>query len=235
MSDSVFWQEDDNQQYRVPDDIQDMAFRVSGKRLPIDHIWALSQALQQALPWLKDEPAAGIHEIHVAASGNGWMRPEPGTDQWLYLSRRTRMTVRLPKSRLEAARALIGRCIEIDGEPLEIGEASIKPLSDQTTIFARYVVVGEGERSEHEFLQRIADQLRAEFGIKIRKMLCGKESRFALPEGELLTRNVMLSDLEKPEAVALQQRGIGPHRLLGCGLFIPHKGIDPVSSPALEE
>jgi hypothetical protein len=28
--------------------------------------------------------------------------------------------------------------------------------------------------------------------------------------------------------VKVQQLGLGPHRKLGCGLFIPHKGIAPV-------
>lgn len=231
----MFWQDDDNQDYCVPDDIQDVAFRVSGKRLPIDHMWALSEAIQTVLPWLKDEPEAGIHEIHVAASGNGWMRPEQGTDEWLYLSRRTRMNIRLPKGRLGDVQALTGRTLSIAGENLTVDDSTVKPLSDHTTIFSRYVAVEAGERDENDFLKRIAHQLRSDFGIKIRKMLCGKEVRFATPDGELVTRNIMLSDLEKPESVELQQRGLGPHRLMGCGLFIPHKGIDPVSSPAQDD
>ena len=30
------------------------------------------------------------------------------------------------------------------------------------------------------------------------------------------------------EPVRLQQHGLGPHRAMGCGIFIPHKGIDAV-------
>ena len=38
----------------------------------------------------------------------------------------------------------------------------------------------------------------------------------------------MLADLDVEEAVILQQRGIGRHKKMGCGLFIPHKGIKAV-------
>ncbi|NCA73146.1 MAG: type I-MYXAN CRISPR-associated protein Cas6/Cmx6, partial [Sphingobacteriia bacterium] len=37
--------------------------------------------------------------------------------------------------------------------------------------------------------------------------------------------------LTREESIRLQREGLGPHRGLGCGLFIPHKGIDPVKSP----
>ena len=38
----------------------------------------------------------------------------------------------------------------------------------------------------------------------------------------------MVADLDVEEAVVLQQRGIGVHQKIGCGLFIPHKGIKAV-------
>jgi len=38
----------------------------------------------------------------------------------------------------------------------------------------------------------------------------------------------MIADLEVEESLRLQQKGLGPYRYLGCGLFIPHKGIDDI-------
>jgi hypothetical protein len=38
----------------------------------------------------------------------------------------------------------------------------------------------------------------------------------------------MLADLSAEESVRIQQEGIGPLRHMGCGIFIPHKGIDAV-------
>ena len=71
------------------------------------------------------------------------------------------------------------------------------------------------------------EQLR-DLGIKVRKLLCGRSHSIRSPDGDLHTRSVMLADLEVEEAMILQQRGIGKHKMMGCGLFIPHKGIRAV-------
>ena len=36
---------------------------------------------------------------------------------------------------------------------------------------------------------------------------------------------LMLAGLAPEESLALQWHGLGEERMLGCGLFIPHKGI----------
>jgi hypothetical protein len=38
----------------------------------------------------------------------------------------------------------------------------------------------------------------------------------------------MVADLEPEQSVLLQEKGLGTHRKMGCGLFLPHKGIKPV-------
>ncbi len=74
----MFWQdqEDKKQKFVVPDNVVDLSFKVQCKQLPLDHAHALSQTIQQALPWFAEEPQAGIHLIHGAESGNGWIRPQ---------------------------------------------------------------------------------------------------------------------------------------------------------------
>jgi hypothetical protein len=39
---------------------------------------------------------------------------------------------------------------------------------------------------------------------------------------------MMIAGLGAEESVRMQEQGIGPYRHMGCGLFIPHKGIDAV-------
>ena len=73
----------------------------------------------------------------------------------------------------------------------------------------------------------VAEQIRA-LDIRVRKLLCGRAHAIQHPEGDIFTRSVMLADLEAEEAIALQQHGIGRHRKMGCGLFMPHKGIKAV-------
>jgi hypothetical protein len=38
----------------------------------------------------------------------------------------------------------------------------------------------------------------------------------------------MIADLKPGESLSIQQFGLGEERKLGCGLFLPHRGIDAV-------
>jgi len=61
--------------------------------------------------------------------------------------------------------------------------------------------------------------------IRIKKALCGKTTEIATPNGPLYTRSIMLADLTPGQSLRLQEQGLGEHRHLGCGLFLPMKGI----------
>jgi CRISPR-associated protein Cas6 len=227
----MFWEEekDETTPYRVPDDVVDLVYHISCRCLPLDHAHSFSQAVREHLSWMDEEEQAGIHLIHGAESGNGWMRPDDTENQLLHLSRRSRMTLRVPRHRIDDAQELSGQTLDIEGYSLEVGESKVKLFSTLPTQFARYVVVPEGISHEDEeaFMAYAAGQLR-ELGIRVRKLLCGLAHAIRHPGRDLYTRSVMLADLEAEEAVLLQQRGIGQHKKIGCGLFIPHKGIKAV-------
>lgn len=225
---NMFWTEEreEDKAFKVPDDIVDLSFALQCKCLPLDHAYALSQSLQRVLPWLAEEDAAGVHLIHVAESGNGWYRPQSG-DALLHLSRRTRMMLRVPKHRIEDARRLEGQRLDIGGHALEVGESIVKQLSALSTLFARHVVMADAAMSEAEFLEYVVSELRS-LEIPVRKILCGRAHDLNTPSGPIHTQSVMVADLEPEAAVRLQQQGIGPARKMGCGLFLPHKGIKPV-------
>ncbi|MDH4133708.1 MAG: hypothetical protein OEV31_02870, partial [Gammaproteobacteria bacterium] len=147
----MFWQESKpDEHFVVPDDVVDISYRITCRTLPVDHAWALSHAVCSALPWIPDEAGAGVHTIHVADSGNGWMRPE-GTDEMLLLSKRTRLVLRIPRARYEEAAGLTGKTLDIAGHPLRVEEATIKPLSVITTIFSRYIA-SDAVEDENTFL-----------------------------------------------------------------------------------
>ena len=223
----MFWSEETKkQEFEVPDDVVDLVFKLDCKMLPLEHAYSLSQAIGSVLDWIEAEELAGIHQIHVAESGNGWMRPEDPTNEVLHLSRRTRMSLRVPRERVEEAKQLTGKTLDIEGYSLTIGEATIKPLSDITILFSRYVVC-DADVSEEQFLNAVAEQLQA-MDIPVKKMMAGKTHTIQTPDGALTTRSVMVADLDKEHSVRLQQRGIGPARHLGCGIFVPQKGIKPV-------
>lgn len=228
----MFWEDDGKpQEYQVPNDVVDLVFNIQCRELAVDHAHSLGKALTEAAPVLKEDRRCAVHSIHLAGAQNGWERPDPRLGQKLILSRRTRLVIRTPADlREQIEQALDGITLDIEGDPLTIGRAKIKKLSKQGTIFARHVVLEPGEdEDENRFLMRIAKEIQRR-GIRITKALCGTIQEIGTPDGPLQTRSIMLADLSHEDSVCLQQEGIGEHHLMGCGIFIPHKGIDAVKS-----
>ena len=204
----------------------DVAFRLSGAWLPVDHAGALRSAVVKVLPWLEDEPGAGIHSIHGAASGNGWERPGSEPEDMLILSRRTRLVLRVPIGRAGDTAALCGRRLDIGECELATGTRQVRALHPAGTVFARYVVDEEGA-DEERFVERVASELEGR-SVAARKLLCGRSHRIESAGIAYLARSLLIADLGPEESLAMQCRGLGPGRLLGCGLFVPHKDIGPV-------
>jgi len=221
----MYWEDDEQtEDVTAGSEVVDLVFGLNCRNLPVDHIFALSQAVQTVLPWLIDEPEAGLHAINVATSGNGWIRPED-PNALLHLSRRTRLELRVPSHRVDDAKKLEGAVLDVAGNVLEIKSATERPLATLTTLFARALSTDEDIAGEEQVLDWIYVQLK-NLNINPRKMMCGTEHFIETPEARIRTRSLMIAGLEVEESLRLQQKGLGPHRHLGCGLFIPHKGID---------
>jgi CRISPR-associated protein Cas6 len=211
---------------RLAGDIVDAVFAIACPSLPVDHAYALSKAVEFALPWFADEPDAGLHTIHGAASGSGWMRPE-GADALLQLSHRARLALRLPAHRFDDATALVGRTLDVAGWRLRVDKVALRPLSRITTLFARSVVL-DGE-NETAFSAAAVAELDA-LGIRPARIVCGRTTPLATPARVYETRSLMLAGLTLEESLALQRHGLGAKRKLGCGVFIPHKDIADLRS-----
>ena len=222
----MLWQDDSISTQTPAADVVDLAFSIQCRQLPVDHLHALSTALEKALPGLRED-RIGIHEIHIAGSQNGWERPDPELGQYLMPSRRTRLSIRVPKTRVaEITDRLQSVVLDIDGCELALGPVREKPISGHDTLYARHVLMQSAaeEQDENLFLERMARELE-EKDIQVKKALCGKTSQIATDDDPLITRSLMIADLSPSESVKLQQEGLGEHQHLGCGLFLPMKGI----------
>ena len=224
------WEEPDEPRAApVSEAVADLRFRVRCRALPVDHAADLSAALQALLPWLADEPQAGVHAMHGAESGNGWLRPDDPA-ALLPLSRRTRLALRLPRARIAAAAELMGRRLRVGAHELTVAAepARVHPLRGWPTLFARYVAPERGPAPEEEaFLRQCMAQLDA-LGVAAPRLMSGRAHPVAAPGGALHCRSLMLDGLAPADSLRLQERGFGAGRLLGCGLFLPHKSIAPV-------
>ena len=227
VSKPMFWRDDVQSK---PDQCSkcmvDLAFKLSGRDIPVEHARDLNQAVTSHLPWLGDQTDAGIHLIHGAASGNGWLRPG-GQSAALVLSRRTCLILRLPMHRLEQAKELQGAELLLEGHALRVGVGTARPIRANATQFARYVAGLDGEHEEN-FVDRVAGELVAR-RLHFSKLLCGRSHEIRTPDESIFTRGLMVAGLDSADSITLQEQSLGSGRLFGCGLFLPHKGIETVT------
>lgn len=225
----MLWEDNDKKKgFEVDDSVLDLLFNIECRELPVDHIYHLSRAIKDALPGHVSEDL-GIHPIHLAGSQNGWERPDESLGQNLILSKRTKLILRVKKEHQEeVTRLLNGKILDINGFEMKIKKPKIRKLSKEGTVFSRSIVCSENEKEDElAFMKRIQIEL-TELGIDIKKALCGKINPVKTPDGTIYTRSLMLAELKPEDALKIQQRGLGEHQDIGCGLFLPHKGIDAV-------
>lgn len=198
-----------------PASVVDLAFPLAGRTVPRDYMQALHAALRQELPWLAQESGAGIHPLKLVQGGGGPVS---------LLSQRTRLLLRLPRARVADARRLAGRTLLLGQHLVQLGEPHERELLAHATLYA-YAVAAAGE-DEVAFMQAVAGELQA-LGVRTHTV-CGK--RGGRPhEGQTLTTfSLMLNALSRADSLRVQEQGLGPHRQLGCGVFVPHKSAAAV-------
>lgn len=217
----MYWQEK-NEHYRVSDDVIEVIFKVVGKTLCKQYETILAAAMYDTLPWVANDQSIAVFLNHALEEGNGWyMDDNPETP--LYLSRRTKLYLRIPSGKEdELLEQLQSAEFDISGHLIQFKHSQSRLLSPSETLYARYILSDEDD--EEVFIQRMAESLQA-MNITPRRLLCGKEREIVVNGEVFKTRSLMVNDLEKDEAIRLQQNGIGPHRHIGCGVFVPYKSI----------
>lgn len=193
--------------------VVDLVFALEGQAIAEDYADMLWQELRRHLDWLEAEAAAGVHPLAGTSPGNGV----------LYLSRRSRLSLRLDEQRVEQARRLCGATLDLGG-PVRVGAAAARPLGEAKVLYSHFVDLGTAD--EVTFLaegRRLLDEL----GVG-GEMVAGKAHCKRAGDGECRGFSLMLHGLGGAASLHLQQTGLGNQRKRGCGLFIPHKAVAAV-------
>ena len=192
----------------------DVVFPLRARALPRDHAQALQQALCAQWPWLLTEPLAGVHPIKLVH----------GLEESALLSQRVRLAVRVSAARAEQLLALTEVAFSLDGQALSLGAPHLRALQPHTTLIAHRVASDTAD--EITFMAAVAAEL-AELGIG-GLPVCGLHHAIQVAGRRQDTFSLMLHQLAVQDSLRLQQHGLGPQRLLGCGLFVPHKSTAAV-------
>lgn len=198
-----------------------MAFGIEGDPVPRDHAAPLWRALARALPWLAEDERIAVFPLRAWPVGGGR----------LVVNRRSRLMLRLPGRRVREALALSGAAIELEGAALRVGTAMTRALIPHGTLYAHRVAAIEDD--EGAFTQAVASGLER-LGIR-RDFICGRRSSVRGESGEVAGFSLMLTGLRPAESVRVQTAGLGPHRKLGFGIFVPHRSTAAVGSDEAAE
>ena len=209
------WPESKPEEY-VPQMV-DLQFDLVGTVIPADNALLLAAELQRLLPWLSADAGIGIQHLKGAETNSG--------DASININRRTKLFVRVPKTRVDDMLQLIGKTLDLAGYRLELGRFKTREFSPFGNIYAHFVDTGSA--TEEQFVQDVMHELDEHFQLRC-GFICGRQQTLQSASGPLFGYSLMLHDVPPHKSLQLQDEGMGRNRLLGCGIFIPHKSIAPV-------
>lgn len=195
------------------DEMVDLVFPVRGDTIAADHALLLARAVAARWTWWEDEPEAGILPLWGLSRSDGQC----------YVGGRARLTLRIPRRRLAGADFPPGTELDIGGTVV-LGWRSVRELESMPVVHSHFVDVGTAD--EGAFLTNCRGLLEAR-GM-IAELVCGRPRRLQGPRGTVHGYSLMVSGLRPEQTLALQHLGLGFHRELGCGLFVPHKNTAAV-------
>ncbi len=189
--------------------VVDVVFPLLGQAVARDHAHRLRRALLALWPWLEHDPVAAVHPLKLV----------PGNEALGLLSHRARLVLRVPAARLEELTAAGGVRLQLQGQPLQLGAPHVRALRPYSAMVAYRVAADSSD--EVAFMAQVGRELDR-LGIAAARV-CSKHQRLQLQHGQLDAFGLLLHEMTLQDALRLQQQGLGGHRLLGCGVFVPHK------------
>jgi CRISPR-associated protein Cas6 len=197
-----------------PSAVVDLAFPLRGSALPRDHRLLLARALAAVVPWLADDPRSAVHPVKVVH----------GSGEAALLPARARLLLRVCRERAAELHGLAGERLQLEGSEVELGAPHVRELLPHATLYAHFVDAGDAD--EAAFLEAIGAELqRLDAGCH---RVCGREQRLRGPQHALRGFSLMLHGLRAQASLRVLEQGLGGHRWMGCGVFVPHKSAAAV-------
>lgn len=186
----------------------DLAFRLTGSAVPVDHGYALYAALSRILPEIHAAKDIAVQPIRGLYSGNGT----------LHLADFSRLIFRLPDEQIQTYLKLAGKRLAVDEHPLGVGVPEVRTLRPVARLRARLVTI-KGFLQEDEFLAAAKRQLEQR-GIKGQAHI-GARRTFRVRDKQVVGFEMGVTQLTAEESLTLQEQGLGGRRKMGCGVFVP--------------
>lgn len=193
----------------------DLAFRLQGTDpIPADHGYALYAAVSHLIPEVHRENGVAIHPIAGRQVGARRLMLMP----W------STLTIRLSDSQIAGLLKLAGKSLRLVDVAVRIGVPEVRGLAPSTAVRSRLVIIKVAHASAEELTaeafvgaaRRQLDDLRigADAIVSV-----GKRRSIRLKQREIVGYELIVEGLTAEESIALQERGLGGKRHMGCGVF----------------
>jgi CRISPR-associated endonuclease/helicase Cas3 len=128
--------------------------------------------------------------------------------------------IRSPLPQLEHLLPLSGKKLDLAGHLIRIGTPQLHTLSASADLSCNLVTI-KGYLDAGEFASGVRKQLDSEGISSSVNVVVGRRRVLRIKQQTIVGFEVRLQGLSDEESLAVQQKGIGGRRHLGCGLFNP--------------
>lgn len=187
----------------------DLAFRLTGSKVPVDHGYALYSAISRIVPEIHEAKNIGVHPIRGTYSGNGK----------LSLWGSSRLILRMESEQIGQVLKLAGVELEIDSQTLRVGGVpEVRTLRPGAALYSRLVTI-KGFMEPADFLEAAKRQLK-KIGVQS-ELRVGERRTLRIKDKRVVGFEVAALGLDAEDSLRLQENGLGGRRHMGCGVFVP--------------
>ncbi len=192
----------------------DVVFDLAGTALPVEYASPLLQAISVHLPWLADDPHAGVHPLRTVPTAYGEV----------LLPQRTKLALRVAQACAGDTLRLAHTRLAVGDRTLAVGAGRVRGLAASATVAAQRVasVAGDSGAFEAEVAQWMA-ALRIEAHV-----IAGRPRQGRAGARWITGYAVTVHGLRSEDSLRIQYEGLGGERNVGWGLFVPAKAIAAV-------
>lgn len=197
----------------------ELSFGISGQTLPADHGYGLYSAIAYQQPALHQQEWLSLQTITGIPDKQGK----------IYLTDKSRLRIRLPGDKVPLVYTLAGKQLTIGNHHIRLHIPQIFGLKPAGKLRSRIVTIKKFQEPE-PFLEAAKRQLN-ELGIQgtasIPMNVEGGLDRKAIKikRYSVVGFGLEVADLSEENSIKLQEYGLGGKRLMGCGIFVPMRGL----------
>ncbi len=191
----------------------DVGYPLAGPPVPMDHGYVLFGAVASIVGDLHGAKWLAIHPLRGT--------PLPGGRLGL-VQRKPALILRVAPAEIPRVLPLAGRTLTLAGLELHVGGSMVQAIQPYPSLTAHMVVI-KGFTEPGPFAEALDRQLT---GMNVKcEVEIGRRRVVSVAGDRVIGFGVHLRGLDDVSSVRVQHRGLGGRQRMGCGVFVPLRGL----------